>query len=55
MKEYERTAVKAILSCEGSAAVKALTINPLVANFDIAQEIFDRFLELNKEFCGVWT
>lgn len=45
MKEYERTAVRAILNRDRDLAVKALLIHPLVANLDLAEKLVDAFLK----------
>lgn len=45
MKEYERLASKSILTKNRNLAIKALLINPLVANHDIAKDIVDKFIE----------
>lgn len=44
MKEYERTAIQAILLRDRKLAYRALTINPLVANYDLARSIADEFI-----------
>ena len=55
MKEYERTAVRAILNRDRDLAIKALLINPLVANLDLAEKIVDAFLmEVQKEGQPPW-
>ena len=55
MKEYERTAVRAILNRDRDLAIKALLINPLVANLDLAEKIVGAFLmEVQKEGQPPW-
>lgn len=54
MKEYERIAVKAIVNKDRNLAVKALLVNPLVANYDIAKNIIDEFIEQYEGELGTW-
>jgi 6-phospho-beta-glucosidase len=54
VKEYERLAVKAILNRDLDTAVKALTVNPLVANHDIAKELVSKFVAAYGDFGGTW-
>ena len=49
MKEYERTAVRAILNHDRDLAVKALLIHPLVANLDLAEKLVNAFLEESQK------
>ena len=54
MKEYERLSVKAILNKDKVSALRALTINPLVANLDIASNLLEEFIIQNKSYTGIW-
>ncbi len=56
MKEYERMACRAILNKSRKDAVMALTIHPLVANYDIAKCLVDEFIK-NDECIngGKWS
>ena len=54
MKEYERLSVKAILNRDKVSALRALTINPLVANVDIAANLLEEFIIQNKSYTGIW-
>ena len=54
VKEYERLAVKAILNRDRDTAIKALTVNPLVANHDIAKELVAKFVAAYGDFGGTW-
>jgi 6-phospho-beta-glucosidase len=55
VKEYERLSVRAILHQDRSAAVKALTVHPLVGNFDIATTLVRDLIEQNAPSPGAWT
>ncbi len=54
VKEYERIAVQAILESNIDLAVKALTVNPLVANHDIAKKIVAEFVDAYGDYGGDW-
>lgn len=54
MKEYERLAVTSILESDKNLAVKALTLNPLVANHDLAKEIVNEFIQEYGSYGGNW-
>lgn len=54
MKEYERLAVAAILDGNKDLAVKALTINPLVANHDLAKNIVSDFVSTYGKYGKEW-
>lgn len=49
MKEYERTAVRAIVNRDKTLAVKALLLNPLVADVDLARKLIDDFLQYEAD------
>jgi len=55
VKEYERLSVRAILTKDRTAAVKALTVHPLVGNFDIATALVNELIEQNAPFSGAWA
>lgn len=54
VKEYERLAVEAIKTRDLNLAVKALTVNPLVANHDIAKELVQDFVDAYDHYSGEW-
>jgi 6-phospho-beta-glucosidase len=54
VKEYERLAVAAILNCDVDLAIKALIVNPLIANHDIAKSLVQEFIHEYGSFAGSW-
>lgn len=54
VKEYERLASRAIRLHDRGAAVKALTVHPLVNNAEAAEKMVTAFGELNKDYFGEW-
>ena len=55
MKEYERLAVRSILSQDRALAVKAFLMNPLIANHDLAKAIIDEFIDQYAEDKTKWV
>jgi 6-phospho-beta-glucosidase len=54
VKEYERLAVQAILESNTDLAIKALTVNPLVANHDIAKSLVEEFISAYGSYGNEW-
>lgn len=54
VKEYERVAIQAIRERNIDLAIRALTINPLVANHDIAKQLVTDFVSAYGEYGGDW-
>lgn len=54
MKEYERTAVRSILTQDRNLAIKALLFNPLIANHNLAKAIIDEFIDQYAEDKTKW-
>ncbi len=54
MKYYERTAAKAILEKDISLACDALASHPLVESYSLAEELIEKYIELNKDFSDGW-
>ncbi len=54
IKEYERLAVAAITNGDRDLATKALTINPLVANYDLAKNIVSDFISAYGQYGKEW-
>lgn len=50
VKNYEMLTADAAVSKDYSAALLALTHHPLVGDYDLAKELFDKMLEANKEY-----
>ncbi|MBK5201629.1 MAG: hypothetical protein JJE21_08915 [Spirochaetaceae bacterium] len=54
MKEYERTASRALRTNSRDDAIKALMLNPLVSSYSIASKLVDAFIEKYKIYTGEW-
>ncbi|MBK5201754.1 MAG: hypothetical protein JJE21_09545 [Spirochaetaceae bacterium] len=54
MKEYERTASKALRNNSRDDAIRALMLNPLINSYSIARELIDTFIEKYKIYTGDW-
>lgn len=54
VKAYERLASKAIINRDRESAVDCLYLHPLVSSYSLAEELADRYIELNKDFTGEW-
>lgn len=54
VKAYERLASKAIINCDRACAVDCLYLHPLVSSYSLAEELVDRYIELNEDFTGEW-
>lgn len=54
LKEYERVAVQAIDESNIDLAIRALTVNPLVANHDIAKQLVTDLVSAYGEYGGDW-
>ena len=50
MKEYEKLAVKAGLNGDRDAALAALTLHPLVGDYEKAKAVFDEMLLVHKNY-----
>jgi 6-phospho-beta-glucosidase len=54
VKLYERYAAKAILNKDKVAAIRALTVHPLVNSYSLAAELAEQYIRLNRQFTGEW-
>ncbi len=54
-KAYETLTIEAALRGSYEAALKALTIHPMVGNYDVARELLDKYLEAHREFLPLWS
>ncbi len=54
VKAYERLASKAIINRDRACAVDCLYLHPLVSSYSLAEELVDKYIELNKDFAGEW-
>lgn len=50
MKDYEKAAVKAILSKNREDAVRALMLNPLCGDYNAVSKCYDELYELNRSY-----
>ncbi len=55
MKEYERTASKALRTNSRDDAIRALMLNPLINSYSIASKLVDAFIEKYKVYTGDWN
>lgn len=54
VKRYEKLTVEAVREKSRAAAVEALTIHPLVQDYDLAVKLVERYCALNEPWCGRW-
>lgn len=54
VKYYERVGAEAIIERSRKKAVDALMLHPLVNSFTLAEELADRYIELNRPYTGAW-
>jgi 6-phospho-beta-glucosidase len=54
-KAYETLTIEAALTGSYEAALKALTIHPMVGNYDIARELLDKYLVAHRDFLPAWA
>lgn len=54
VKRYEKLTVEAVREKSRAAAVEALTIHPLVQDYDLAVKLVERYCALNEPWCGKW-
>lgn len=54
-KAYEILTIEAALTGSFEAALKALTIHPMVGNYDVARELLDKYLDAHREFLPLWS
>ena len=54
VKRYEKLTVEAVRAASKEAAVEALTVHPLVGDYDLAVKLTERYCELNKPWIGEW-
>ncbi|MGD0123352.1 MAG: hypothetical protein ABSC46_12425 [Candidatus Limnocylindrales bacterium] len=54
-KAYETLTIEAALTGSYEAALKALTIHPMVGNYDVARELLDKYLEAHRAFLPFWS
>ena len=54
VKRYEKLTVEAVREKSKAAAVEALTIHPLVQDYDLAVKLVERYCALNEPWCGRW-
>lgn len=54
IKAYEKLTVEAIFRHSKEAAVEALTIHPLVQDYEKAVRLVDAYCQLNRPWIGEW-
>ena len=54
VKRYEKLTVEAVRTRSKEAAAEALTVHPLVGDYDLAVKLVDRYCELNEPWIGEW-
>ncbi|KUO76442.1 MAG: hypothetical protein APF77_17960 [Clostridia bacterium BRH_c25] len=54
VKLYEKLTISAIINRSRRDAYKALTVHPLVCSYSLAKELVDAYLEINKDYVGIW-
>ncbi len=55
VKRYEKLTVQAVRERSKAAAVEALTVHPLVQDYDLAKKLVDQYCALNAPWIGEWT
>lgn len=54
VKCYEKLTVEALRTKSRAAAVEALTVHPLVGDYELAKKLTDAYLKLNEPWIGAW-
>lgn len=55
IKRYEKLTVEAVRTKSRAAAIEALTIHPLVQDYDLAVKLVDSYCKANEPWIGKWS
>ncbi len=54
IKQYENLTVEAAIKCDSRAAIAALTVHPLINDYEVSKALFNDLLIGNKEYLKNW-